>query len=264
MNDKIGIDFIEYDGKTGLFSGMDSEAAFAKNIVIHGDTWNYATKSISYIRNSLGYRSRELSEIDGDNFFLALGCSHTEGIGLSLDETWPYRVAKTLNMDYLNHAKGGGSADLAYINSLLFLQNSRVKPKFVVIQWPDLSRMIYKNLNDLILCGVSFPISDKANEFFNTMIQHDSHLFNTYWAYKTTQTLWKLAGVPVINLSISTSFYQLDLNIQLDLSIELLAKEKRSVNRARDCLHYGPSFYERASALIVDCIKSKLNSFSHN
>jgi hypothetical protein len=260
---KIGIDFIEYNGKTEKFSGMDSAETFIKNLAIHGIKWHYATKPISYIRNSLGYRSRELSEIDRDNFFLALGCSHTEGIGLALEESWPDRVAQTLNMDYLNHAKGGGGADLAYINSLLFLQNASVKPKFVVIQWPDLSRMMYKNLDDLRLCGINFPIPDRATEFFNVMLRHDSHLFNTYWAYQTTQILWKLAGVPVINWELN-NFYRSELGIHPDLEIICEDHDKIKSKMARDCAHYGPSFYQRASALIVDCIKSKLNSFSHN
>lgn len=261
--DKIGIDFIEYDGKTAKFSGMDSPATFVKNLKAHGMSWHYATKSISYVRNSLGYRSRELSEINGDNFFLALGCSHTEGTGLALEESWPDRVATTLNMDYLNHAKGGGSADLVYINSLLFLKNAPVKPKFVVIQWPDLSRMMYKNLHDLRLCGVNFPIPENAAEFFNTMIKHDSHLFNTYWAHQSTQMLWKLAGIPVINWEMA-NFYRSEFGIQHDLEIMCNQYEQIASLMARDCAHFGPGYYQRASALIVDCIRNKLNSFSHN
>ena len=96
----IAIDFKNYDGRDSQFSGMDSKENFTKNLEIHGTNWHYSTKDVFYKRNSLGYRSKDFSEINHDNFFLAMGCSHTEGTGLALDETWSYQIRESLGMDY--------------------------------------------------------------------------------------------------------------------------------------------------------------------
>lgn len=262
MNDNIGIDFTKYDGKDSYFSGSDSEELYLKNLERFGNTWRYANRPIFYKRNRLGYRCKELSEIDNDNFFLTLGCSHTEGSGHFLEDTWPYLVSDMLHMDYLNHAKGGGGPDLVYINSVLFLKNSPVKPKFVVIQWPDPARFMYKNLNILRLSGINFPGPEKVKELFDMLIKHDSHLFNTYWAYTTTQLLWKLAGVPVVNWD-THEIYLKDLGINHDLVVPLHAEDLIPENRARDIMHYGPAYYQRVSLILVDYIRKKyINNIS--
>lgn len=255
--ESIGINFKYYNGDSEPFSGTDSEESYLKNLSKYGSNWHYSSTNIYYTRNYLGYRSRSLDEINQDRFFLALGCSHTEGIGLSLNETWPERVSKNLNIDYLNHGKGGGGADLNYINSLMFLKNSTVLPKFVVIQWPDPSRVLYKNLKDLLLCGVNFPIPDYAMNYHHEYIKNNSHLFNSYLSYVGTQLLWKLAGVPVINWELS-DMYGKYLNLKLDMTFIPNDVEKMSINRARDISHYGPMFYERISNNITERAITKL------
>jgi hypothetical protein len=256
----IGINFKQYNGDSEAFSGTDSKELYLKNLNKYGLDWHYSSTSVYYNRNNLGYRSRSLDEINKERFFLALGCSHTEGIGLSLNETWPERVSKNLNIDYLNHAKGGGGADLNYINSLMFLKNSQTLPKFVIIQWPDPSRILYKNLGDLILCGVNFPVPDYAASYHHEYIKNNSHLFNSYLSYISTQLLWKLAGVPVINWELSDSYGKY-LNLELDMMFIPNDVEKMSLNRARDISHYGPIFYERVSNNIIELVTARLPAF---
>jgi hypothetical protein len=125
-----------------LFSNADNEADFKKALLTKPDDWYYRTANIVYNRNSQGHRSKEIKDIDLENYFLVTGCSITEGIGLELEKTYPYLLSKMYNCDYHNLAIAGSGIDAMMHNLIIWFSKVKKKPKFVVIQVPTLARYI--------------------------------------------------------------------------------------------------------------------------
>ena len=229
---------------TMLWDANDTEERFKKHHAEIGDGWHYANTPVSYERNKFGHRSKLLSEVD-DNFMIAYGCSFTEGIGLAVDEGWASQCAKILGMDLLNFGKGGGNAELVFFNTMLFLQNSKKLPKCVIIQWPEISRQFYKNLdgNCHPLLLVNHNPSKQGTDFFESQVRHGADKFNASIAFRATQLLWKQSGVPVYNWTFGTDYAD-ELGIPgVDRYIFAEVRdEPRHLYYARDLQHYGHAF----------------------
>lgn len=111
----------ERKGKTFETSGSDNSK---KNI---------------YTYNKLGFR--------GDDFplsgkkLMAVGCSHTEGIGVNDDETWPYYISKKLNYSHINFGFTGRSND--YICRTILSFTDLIKPDLVLIMYTYSERKEY-------------------------------------------------------------------------------------------------------------------------
>lgn len=135
--------FIGYKPNQSLeFSGADNEEALAANLKKLADDWYYRTAEITYNHNSLGHRSIEPQNLNLDNYILFTGCSHTEGIGLELEKTYPYMVADELGYDYYNLAIGGSGIDVMMHNLSLWLGKVKEKPKAIIVQWPNEARFL--------------------------------------------------------------------------------------------------------------------------
>ena len=119
--------------------GADSKNHFDEHLKTQPSDWEYRTKRVLYNRNSLGHRCKELDNID-DNFILFIGCSLTEGVGVCLEDTYTYKLAQELGMDYYNLGLAGSGADLLCENLSNWFINVKKIPKLVVIQWPAPNR----------------------------------------------------------------------------------------------------------------------------
>jgi hypothetical protein len=122
------------------FYFSEEEERFNLELQHQPEDWVYRTKSIQYNLNSHGHRSIEIDELE-DPYILFTGCSHTEGHGLAIEDTYACVVAQQLNMNYYNLALKGSGVDTLYHNLLLFLNKVKVKPKLIVVQWPEIARM---------------------------------------------------------------------------------------------------------------------------
>jgi len=165
-------------------------------------------------------------------------------------------------MPVINHAKGGGSAELVYLNSLLFLKNSTsIRPKFVIIQWPDPSRMMYKSLEKSGMLG---PWDLHEGEpylstFYNMMVKHKADEYNSLMMYHSTMSLWRLADIPVYNWTYDTMWEQ-QLNITFDDIIwaDISKGEMLPENLARDVMHFGEKWNCRTAERLGEGIKTKI------
>lgn len=136
-NDFIGYEPLEHNV---LFSGSDTEELYNQHLKSKSPNWYYRTNQVSYIRNSNGHRCKEIKDIDLNNYILYAGCSHTEGIGLELENTYPYLLSKSLNCDYYNLSVGGSGIDVILHNLIVWFGIVKHKPKLVIIQWPYWAR----------------------------------------------------------------------------------------------------------------------------
>jgi hypothetical protein len=92
----------------------------------------------TYTYNELGYRGDSSTKnID----IMSIGCSHTEGIGVNDNETWPSFVAKTLNMTHINMGFTGRYND--YISRIVSDNIQKFKPKILLVMYTYPSRREY-------------------------------------------------------------------------------------------------------------------------
>lgn len=97
------------------------------------------TGKCRYTYNSLGFRGEEPTK---EGFkVMSLGCSHTEGVGLNDNETWPYQLCKLVNGVDLNFGFGGRSND--YVTRCLLTYYDLIKPDLVLIMYPNQDRREY-------------------------------------------------------------------------------------------------------------------------
>ena len=108
--------------------GTDNLTAFNKN-----KPTGYSEDSISYSFNDLGFRCENYHE--GNNYILVSGCSHTMGIGIPYEHTWPAQLQQEFFPDFkiYNAAKGAASND--YIVRSVYQLLPIVKPKIVMVAW---------------------------------------------------------------------------------------------------------------------------------
>lgn len=141
------------------FCDSDSEEFFNKNLISKPKDWYYRDNPISYTFNSLGFRCSELSEINFDNYILFLGDSHTEGVGLHLENTYPYQVSKQLNKSYFNLGSGGTGIDVMFYNLITWL-NTFPHPQYIVLFYTENTRTLVKMPDDFRYQNISINWSE--------------------------------------------------------------------------------------------------------
>ena len=178
------------------FSGGDSEDRFNQNLKSQPDDWYYRFNEVTYDINNLGHRSKNIEDIDLDNYILFTGCSHTEGIGLELEKTFPYATANSLGIDYYNLALGGSGIDVMTHNLLMWIHTVKKLPKALIIMWPQASRFARlqednESLSfELPSCATSvddekFIVMGEKINFFETVHLSSKKIINAAYSCKT-------------------------------------------------------------------------------
>lgn len=76
---------------------------------------NWAKDSINYISNDAGFRMDiNMTDITSGECDFYLGCSHTFGIGLNLEDTWCWKMSKHRNLPCVNLGWPGGGIEAQY------------------------------------------------------------------------------------------------------------------------------------------------------
>ena len=239
---------------TTRFSGTDSEELFQQNLLKMPADWKYRTKEITYNTNSLGYRTKDFNQINHNNFFITYGCSFTFGVGLAEDEMWTTTVANELNMDCFNLGMGGAGIDFVYLNTLTYLKNTNVRPKFVAIQCPDPARLVMRSLKNFEMSGPRFPGTNGAVDMYTQAIKDESYLHTSYLSLYNILVFWKTAGVPVYFWSCDKIWQEMIPEIDWHFHWPT-ESEKITENRARDLMHFPASYQIRTGKDIVKNIR---------
>ena len=126
---------------------------------------------------------------------LAVGCSHTAGIGVEPTECYVQLLSTHYNIPIHNRAVPGGNADHCVWALTEVLENSQ--PEFVIAQWPNpIRRTVWhdqKATNENV---------NNASVAFRSLLAAGEKNFVLPWLQniKTADTLCKLAGVPVVHI----------------------------------------------------------------
>jgi len=189
-----------------LFSSTDSEELYHKNLKIQPANWHYRTHKITYERNSNGHRCREIKDIDLNNYILFTGCSHTEGIGLELENTYAYLLSNKLKCDYYNLAVAGTGMDVLQYNLVTWLSKIKHPPKLIVVQWPQLVRVTIQHNDDN--WGTYGPWSalneniKNRNDLGNFLILGEDIGFFKTTKFLTKKIIFNISPCPILQVGL--------------------------------------------------------------
>jgi len=131
-----------FKNKTLQWTGSDSQARFDLNCkdpenlkLLQNLGWTNPG-CVSYTYNSFGFRDEEF---DDRPCGLALGCSHTEGVGIPQSAAWPSVLGKLSGTHVWNLGVGGSGIDTCF--RLLEHWLPILKPQFVTMCIPPADRV---------------------------------------------------------------------------------------------------------------------------
>jgi hypothetical protein len=238
-------DFLGQDDANSTFEfyGGDDKEVFLENLHKQPPDWYYRDTKITYKYNNHGHRCKDLKEINFSNYLLFTGCSHTQGIGLELEKTFPYMLSQELGMDYYNLALSASGVDVLHYNLMIWFAKYKLKPRAIFVQWPDHSRFIssHDNFTNVVPMG-SWTQDPKAKKF--VVDSEISGMFQTRKLLYHNQ-IHHVAGVPVISLQFS------GLHTYNDTSLYLKRKDF-----ARDRVHSGIESNKEFVKLILSNLKT--------
>lgn len=188
--------------QTLYWKGSDSLENFKKNL-----TPGYTETSITYVYNSYGYREEEY-DLKSESNILCLGCSHTEGIGLKLEDSWPSLLKRQFsNFKVYNFGLGGGSSDT--VARILTNVSGIFNPQVVFILWPLESRYeIYEGEKPVFYGHWSIDAAHYS-------LMDSKHTYNNFCKNKLIVDLlqkkynFKLCSIEVDSLPSDIDFKQL-------------------------------------------------------
>lgn len=214
----------KFANQTIEWFAADSQEQFAQNLekqkhLLRINGW--LDNSVSYTFNSNGFRCEEFTE---DPTAMFLGCSHTFGLGIPYESTWPYIVAKKLRLKNTNLGYPGTSNDTAF--RLAYHYIPIIKPKIVIFLSPSESRLeLVKNDIDSVnlLPSNQTPPLIKHNRFI-------SNFYQNWLSSDTNLIMNKIKNTMAINM--------LCLNQQIKF-LSFDSTELKMYDLARDLLHTG-------------------------
>lgn len=193
----------DYCSSIKNFVGGDTEETYLKNLATQPKNWYYKNKKIVYNFNEYGHRCKSIKEINFDNYFLVVGCSHSQGVGLELEKTFPWLIASQLNCDYYNLSISASGIDVIEHNLLMWLSKFEKLPKFLLIQWPSLTRYACKSLdvNNIMPSG---PWLEEENNLKFLSLGDEKGLFLAR-KQLASQLIENTYDTPIINLEYSSN-----------------------------------------------------------
>jgi hypothetical protein len=193
----------------------DTEERYIENLKLNPqalESNGWINKEFTYQFNSFAFRCEEFTN---DPSILFLGCSHTVGVGLPIEHTWPTVVANKLNLKCFNLGQGGSSTNTAYRLGSHWIP--KLLPKIVVLLIPDMHRL---ELIDDDYINFLTPMSlGKYLNFYNTWLSDDANCYlNSEKNVFALAHLSNFHGCKFIPVEVS--------NLQ-------------GLDRARDLVHFG-------------------------
>ena len=197
-----------------MFAYFDSEKQFVTNQFKLGTTWRWHDSKFTYRINDHGYRmNKDLHEVDLSNYMAFFGCSYTVGAGLPLEDTYSYKIAKRANMDYVNAAVCGSSADFVFYNFTKMVSTVSTLPKIVVINWPHPPRTLYWYKNNIVNFLPDLPpdidhpkIPEGIKYWYDSYKSHileESNYTNRFeYVRQNIIALCKLAGIKLFEFTV--------------------------------------------------------------
>ena len=254
------------------YYGTDTENDFAVNKKRLPLEWIYNSKSITYNFNSDGLRmDKETNEVDSD-YMVAFGCSHTLGVGIALEDTWPYLMSKKLQLDYINLGVSGSSIKLNAINFFNMISKIEHLPKVVAFAWPSSVRYTWYSKGQFLFYLPRYT-SEKTEfkhitQAYNNLLMTDVLTSDAVFYRNMIKTTCNRLGIKyceigldprcefasAINLPVATSLIDSHIidNVNLDTLHSFFARDVRDKTDNVIFAHIGIGTHLDAVKLLID------------
>jgi hypothetical protein len=202
---------------------LDSEEAFSRHLKGEYNKLEAAgwiDQEIEYTFNSQGFRDEEFPR---DLNYLAVGCSHTMGVGLRYEQTWVSQLSKLIDKKIYNAGVAGAATDTVYriVSHLL----SGYQPDIVFMLRPPAWRWELSEDNK------TFKVYN-----YNTYHDYRSTHLDYYFLNDINSGINAQKNMDAINYICNRSDCRL---IELSADYDLIADEG-----ARDLMHSGPNAHK--------------------
>jgi hypothetical protein len=203
---------------------LDSEEYYQKNLAERRsdlERFGWIDKTISYKFNSCGFRS---DEFDGAPNVMFIGCSHTLGLGLPVEQTFSHIISTELNLKNFNLGVAGSSNDTAF--RLAYHYIPKLKPSMVIFLSTERTRFeLFTEDNSSFILSYSNRtnslqnVKEEVKGFYRHWIVNDNNIDLHYTK--------NILAIKQICLDNNIKFYQKEfLNFPM-------------MDKARDLAHYG-------------------------
>jgi len=153
---------------------MDTQELYDLNLKTRRDDlarFGWIDNKVSYTFNEHGFRCPSFEDTPSIMF---LGCSHTLGIGINIEDTWGHLVSKELNLRCINLGQGGGTNDTAF--RLGYHWIPKLKPKIVFLLQPESSRIeIISRSQNIQFLSIGQKIPVQWQRWYNDWLLVDSN-----------------------------------------------------------------------------------------
>ncbi len=141
----------------------------------------HTADTVSYTFNEYGYRigPSDWNLNSSKKRLLALGCSHTVGVGVPWDDTWPVLLAKHADYELFNLASSGSAGDVAV--RTLYSVVDIIKPDLVAILWPEVNRYEFYENFKFDADGDEYELTHSRSIWNDESIaEMQNHLYNLH------------------------------------------------------------------------------------
>jgi hypothetical protein len=235
--------------KTLQWSGTDSKELYNQHYAKQEYRKHLESyENLSYSYNSYGFRC---PEFDCRPSGLAFGCSHTEGVGIFVEDTWPNKLANKLSMHVWNLGVGGASLDTVYrllnycVDKTNYSDNFDLDLRFIAINIPPILRFEFVNIENEYQNMSPSLISSLPQYYSKDMFLKEWFLTDLNSQIRQTMVLDAI------------KFTCAKHKIPLVYTYAELDEHLHSHNeRARDLMHYGAAYQQSVADDIYNQISA--------
>jgi len=205
----------------------------------------FTPESFGYNFNQFGYRigNRDWDLNSSEKRIVTLGCSHTVGVGVPWEKTWPTLFAEEIGFDLFNLSVAGASSDTVF--RTLHQSIDIIKPDIVAIYWPEPIRWeIYESFQwdatgldcDIPHMKSVWNVTDTINE------SHIQNLFNrNVKLVKLLQKIYRFNLIEVYSNELTSEYLNEYNHIKQAYSFD-----------SRDHIHPGITMHEYIKNKFID------------
>lgn len=237
-------------GHTQNWTGADHFKRFYSNKVLRPNNFSikhYSENPIKYNFNNEFYRTPDdfNSESTGNMY---LGCSHTFGTGLYLEDTWSYKLNSFVGGKFWNLGVEGSGFSTAYRVFMHYIEKLKVTNVFMYAPYPFRSEFYDKPKWKRLATNKK---GLDANSALGKVV------LNFHTAFITSTMVLKSIDYECEKRGIDFYFYNVEGNFipGRDISHEVLSKNKQRC--ARDLIHFPTFYHDTLCETFLDMYKLK-------
>jgi hypothetical protein len=241
-------------GKTLDWHASDHHVTYDENYLHKKhllEKGGWIDREIEYKFNQYGFRCDGFSKYHNRNPILFLGCSHTVGVGLPIEQTFPYILSKKLNLHYYNLGVSGSSNKTMF--RLAHAWIPKLKPCKVIVLYNDVGRTEFADgNNEEFKHFVPTDFSENAKPKINLKYAEWYKSWLTMPVNGRMESSMVMNGIENICRKQNIELYQFNSTTKIF--------QKMACDWAKDLIHYGPITHEKWAQHIEQTIRSNNES----